>query len=337
MVDYSLEFAKCTTVNDCLRLKESLNNTGEALGIKNALPAATPEEKKILGQKLGELRKIYQDTCDGRIKEIQTEQEKDSFVSFDPSFYSSKYSQIGKGVAHPLALVMDDIVNIFGRMGFDVYDGPLLTKQFNNFTSVNLPDYHPARDMQDTFFVNKEDSSGENYVLRTQVTANIYEYAQKHQPPFRVIFPGIVFRNENMDATHDINFTQFDMWMVDKKTSTSQLVSLIKTFFNEFFGKNDIQVRLRPSFFPFTEPSFEGDISCPFCENGCRICKHTKWIEVFGAGPIHRNVITNIGLNPEEYQGLAFGFGVDRMAQMKLHITSGNQFYNGDLRFLRGE
>lgn len=337
MGDYQEQFNQCQTVNECLKLKQLLSNSGEILEIKNSLSSASSEEKRIMGQKLGQLRQDLQEIADARILKIQAEQEKDNFLDFDPTFYSKKYLNTQKGSANPLSLVMDEVVEIFSQMGFDTYNGPLITSQYDNFSSVNLPDYHPARDMQDTFFTNKEDKNGENYVLRTQVTANIIPYVKNHKPPFRVIFPGIVFRNENMDATHDINFTQFDMWLVDKKTSNSQLLTLIQNFFSQFFQTKNIKVRLRPSFFPFTEPSFEGDISCPFCSTGCRICKHTKWIEVFGAGPVHRNVIQNMGLDPEKYQGLAFGFGLDRLAQMKFHVTSGGQFYNADLGFLKGK
>jgi phenylalanyl-tRNA synthetase alpha chain len=174
--------------------------------------------------------------------------------------------------------------------------------------------------------------------MRTQVTANAVKYSESHNPPFRVIFPGVVFRNENIDATHDINFTQFDMWLVDKRASMSQLITLIQHFFREFFNDSSINVRLRPSYFPFTQPSMEGDISCPFCSgNGCRICKQTGWIEVFGAGPIHTQVLKNMKLDPQEFQGIAFGFGVDRLAQLKLGISGISQFYNGNLSFLKGK
>lgn len=336
-MNYRDQFAECKSVSECLQLKESLMNSGEPAEIKAQLKSAEKDQKKELGQKLNVLRKEITAIADERIQAIQTENEKDHFKEYDPTFYSSKY-KTKPGELHPLTLITEEIVTIFRRMGFDVWDGPHVQTQENNFTLTNSPAYHPSRDMQDTFFIDAVDERGEQFVMRTQVTANIIPYAKTHKPPFRAIFPGIVYRNENIDATHDIHFTQFDMWMVEKKTSISQLIDLIKTFFREFYNNEDINVRLRPSYFPFTQPSFEGDISCPFCNGeGCRICKQTGWIEVFGAGPIHENVIKNMDLDPQEWEGLAFGFGVDRLAQLKLGISGVSQFYNGHLDFLRGE
>lgn len=336
MQDYSQAFLECKSVNECLKVRDDLSSSGEIQEIKDSFVTALPEEKKELGSRLSQLRNTLQEACDIRIKNLQRESEKNEYTNFDPTFYSSKYSQT-TGAKHPITLIVEEVLGIFSKMGFDVFDGEQIVTQEYNFTIPNTPDYHPARAMQDTFFLKQKDEKGENYVMRTQVTANIGKYAELKKPPFRAIFPGIVFRNENMDATHDINFTQFDMWMIDKKTSISQLITLIKHFFSEFFNDPDLRVRLRPNYFPFTEPSLEGDISCPFCKGeGCRICKKTGWIEVFGAGPIDEAVLKNIGLNPNEYQGLAFGFGADRLAQLKLQISSLSQFYNGHLKFLKG-
>jgi phenylalanyl-tRNA synthetase alpha chain len=334
---YETMFEKLNSVSNCLKTRDELLNSGRIAEIKGKIPTASPDEKRSLGKELSELRLEIQDACDKRILEIQTLQEKDDYAVFDPSFHSEKY-KMASGNLHPLTLVVKEIVDIFSKFGFDVYEGKHVETQWNNFTSVNTPDYHPARDMQDTFFLEQKDQIGDHYVMRTQVTANAVSYATTHQPPFRVIFPGLVFRNENIDATHDINFTQFDMWLVEEKTSISQLVTLIKHFFQEFFDKPDLNVRLRPSYFPFTQPSMEGDISCPFCNgDGCRICKQTGWIEVFGAGPIHNKVLENMKLDPEKWQGLAFGFGVDRLAQLKFEISGISQFYNGNLSFLKGK
>jgi phenylalanyl-tRNA synthetase alpha chain len=334
---FSQPFATLDSVSQCLKVRDELLNSGRILEIKQHIPQATPDEKKTLGKELAEIRNSIQLECDKKIQEIQTEQEKDNYTQYDPSFHSEKY-KAPTGSLHPLTLVIDEITSIFGNLGFDVFDGNHIESQYYNFTSVNTPDYHPARDMQDTFFVEQKDEHGEHYVMRTQVTANAVKYAESHKPPFRVIFPGIVFRNENIDATHDINFTQFDMWLIDKRASMSQLITLIQHFFREFFDDSSITVRMRPSYFPFTQPSMEGDISCPFCSGkGCRICKQTGWIEVFGAGPIHTNVLKNMKLDPQEFQGIAFGFGVDRLAQLKLGISGISQFYNGNLSFLKGK
>jgi phenylalanyl-tRNA synthetase alpha chain len=337
IINYDQLFAAQVSVSGCLKLRDELLNNGRILEIKSSIGSATPEEKKELGKELSLIRGQIQLACDTKIKDIQESQEKDNFASYDPSFAHPRYKS-GQGSLHPLTLVVDELVSIFSKLGFDVDSGNQVETQYNNFTSVNTPDYHPARDMQDTFFLEQKDSDGDNFVMRTQVTANAVKYGLTHQAPFRVVFPGIVFRNENIDATHDINFTQFDMWLIEEKTSMSQLIVLIQHLFREFFQKPNLIVRLRPSYFPFTQPSMEGDISCPFCEgSGCRICKQTGWIEVFGAGPVNRKVIMNMELDPEKWQGLAFGFGVDRLAQLKFEITGISQFYNGQLSFLKGK
>jgi phenylalanyl-tRNA synthetase alpha chain len=335
--NFSQSFATLDSISQCLKVRDELLNSGRILEIKNYISQATSEEKKSLGKELSEIRNNIQLECDKKIQKIQTEQEKDNYTQYDPSFHSEKY-KAPIGSLHPLTITIDKITSIFANLGFDVFDGNHIESQYYNFTSVNTPDYHPARDMQDTFFVEQKDENDEHYVMRTQVTANAVKYAQSHKPPFRVIFPGIVFRNENIDATHDINFTQFDMWLVDKRATMGQLITLIQHFFREFFNDESITVRMRPSYFPFTQPSLEGDISCPFCKGkGCRICKQTGWIEVFGAGPIHTNVIKNMNLDPQKFQGIAFGFGVDRLAQLKLGVSGISQFYNGNLSFLKGK
>jgi phenylalanyl-tRNA synthetase alpha chain len=334
---YITTFQTLNSVSNCLKTRDELFNSGRIMEIKTSISSSSPEGKKTLGKELSLLRKEIQDACDIRILEIQAAQEQDDYAVYDPSFHSEKYKTIS-GNLHPLTLVVKEIVDIFSKLGFDIFEGNHVETQWNNFTSANTPDYHPARDMQDTFFLEEKDKDGDHYVMRTQVTANAVSYAMSHKPPFRVIFPGIVFRNENIDATHDINFTQFDMWLVEEKTSISQLVTLIKHFFQEFFDKPDLNVRLRPSYFPFTQPSMEGDISCPFCSGkSCRVCKQTGWIEVFGAGPIHNKVLQNMKLSPDQWQGLAFGFGVDRLAQLKFEISGISQFYNGQLSFLKGK
>ncbi len=330
------QFVQCSTVNECLKLRDELNNSGRISEIKVKIISADVESKKSLGAELNELKNQIKEAADKRIQQIQAEQEKDDFVDFDPTFYSENY-KTRQGAEHPINIVVKELVEIFGRMGFDAFSGPQVETQWYNFSAPNSPQYHPSRDMQDTFFVKQTDGAGENLVMRTQVTANIARYAETNKPPFRVVFPGIVFRNENIDATHDINFTQFDMWLVDKNTTIGQLTGLIKRLFRDFFQDDSITIRLRPSYFPFTLPSFEVDFSCPFCNGrGCRVCKHTGWIECAGAGPIHPQVIKNIALDPDEWNGLAFGFGVDRLAQLKYGVSGVSQFYNGHLDFLRG-
>ena len=327
---YLLDFAQCTTISQCIAIKESLLKGDLIASLLQELKSGDPAQKKSLGGQITSIKSAITAAADIKIQAIQALQEQDDYIKFDPTFASHQFEETRQGVLHPIIQVSNEIVGIFQRLGFDIFDSTQVESQWYNFTSVGTPDYHSARGMQDTFFLGQQDSKGENYVMRTQVTSNICKYAETHKPPFRVVFPGIVFRAENMDATHDINFHQLDMWMVDKQISISQLVTLLEKVFREYFGDSELQVRLRPSYFPFTEPSFEIDIYAKWFKGG-------EWIEVAGAGPIHSQVIKNMGLDTAEYQGIAFGLGLTRLVQMKLQITGITQFYNGQLSFLRGE
>jgi phenylalanyl-tRNA synthetase alpha chain len=334
--DFNKYFTNLDTVGSCLALRDKLMKEGRIKDIKHKILEADKSQKQQLGQQLNQLKKAVQEACDQAISKIQAQQEKDKFLDFDPSFYSQEYYS-SKGHIHPVSLVLQEMVSIFMQMGFDVFDQDLLISQWANFTSVNMPEYHPARDMQDTFFLKQKDQKGEQYLMRTQMTANISKYIQNRKPPFKVIFPGLAFRNEDIDATHDINFYQLDMWLIDKKANLSQLVTLIQQFFACFFKDAGLKVRLRPSYFPFVNPGFEGDICMPFeFSKGSQKAKEEKWIEVGGAGPIHKKVLELNGLDPNEWQGIAFGFGVDRLAQIKLKTSGISQFFNANLNFLRG-
>ena len=331
MTSLNEEFYNCTSVGECLSLRDRLMDQGEIGEIKAKIASAPKEQKKELGARLNQIRKGIQSSCDNRILEIQAENEKDDFVSFDATFYSDKYFDRDRGSAHPLTETISDIVKIFTKMGFDVHDGNLLLSQWNNFSSLNIPGYHPARDMQDTFFLDIDDEKGEKHVMRTQTTSNYVEYFDKvSKPPFRAVFPGLTFRNETIDATHDINFMQFDVWMVDKHVSVSHLTSLIQQFFAEYFDDPDIDVRLRTSYFPFVNPGFEVDVFCSWIGGG-------KWLEVGGSGLTHPNVFSNLGVDSDEWQGLAWGFGIERLAMIKHQLNNIGQFYSGNLDFLKGE
>lgn len=331
------QFTQLESVSACLSLRDSLSSSGEFAKIKELLKTATAEEKKNLGSQLNELRVLLQEACDGKILSLQEIQEKDDFLNFDPSFYSFKYQDF-QGKLHPVTLVMNEIVEKFVAMGFDVADGPLVETQWYNFTSLNQPSYHPARAMQDTFYLDIKDSAGEDYLLRTQTSSVQMRYGETHQPPFSIVVPGQVYRNENIDATHDIMFHQMECLVVANKISVAQLKTVLENLFSQVFDDELLKVRFRPSYFPYTIPSMEYDITCPFCHNeGCRICKHTGWIELGGAGLVHPDVIANMGHDPQKWQGFAFGFGVDRVTQFKLDISGMSQLFNGNIKFLAGK
>lgn len=324
---YSESFSNLKTVSACLQMRDELSNSGAIVVIKEKLKTCAKEDKNDLGKELNLLKQELKQVSDKRIQEIQAELEKDNFVEFDPTFYSSKYVT-NDGNLHPLTLVAEELLDIFQKMGFSVADGPLVETQNNCFTKLNMPDYHPARSMQDTFYLAQKDALGENYVMRTHTTGVDIRYTQNHNQSVAMVCAGQVYRNENMDSTHDIMFHQIECLYIQKNVSFSQLKTLIESFYKEFFGQSDLQARFRPSYFPYVNPGLEVDISNPF--------KPGQWLEVGGAGLVHSKVMKNMGYNPKEYQGLAFGFGIDRMAQLKLGLSGLGQFFNGNLEFLAG-
>lgn len=231
------------------------------------------------------------------------------------------------GCLHPLTAVRKRLVDFFVSMGFDVMDGPEVETDYYNFEALNVPKDHPARDMQDTFFL------GGNLLLRSQTSASQVRYMETHKPPLKMISPGRVFRNDD-DATHSPVFHQLEGLVVDKGITMCDLKGILDDFARHFFGKQT-KVRFRPSYFPFTEPSVEVDVSCSICGGkGCKICKGTGWIEILGAGIVNRKVLRICGIDPDEYTGFAFGFGIDRIANIIHGIPHIKLLYENDIRFL---
>ncbi len=241
--------------------------------------------------------------------------------------------KVTSGHLHPLTLVRREIIQIFQSMGFEIVEGPEIESEWYNFNALNIPPDHPARDVQDTLWLKTKDRA----LLRTHTSSIQIHYMEKHKPPFKIIAPGErVFRHEATDASHEVNFYQVEVLMVDErgKINVANLKAIIETFSRCFFEKS-LKIRLRPSYFPFTEPSFEVDVSCPICGGkGCSTCQYSGWVETIGAGMIHPNVFKNSGLNPKKWQGFAFGIGLDRLAMLKYRIPDIRLFYANDLRFL---
>jgi phenylalanyl-tRNA synthetase alpha chain len=232
-----------------------------------------------------------------------------------------------KGALHPITQVMDEICGIFMRLGFDVAEGPEVETDYYNFEALNIPKYHPARDMQDTFYVS------ENIVLRTHTSGSQPRVMEKTDPPVRIISPGKVFRCDS-DLTHTPMFHQVEGLMVDKNISFGDLKGVLTTFVHQFFDK-ETSLRFRPSFFPFTEPSAEVDIRCVMCKGkGCRVCSKTGWLEVLGSGMVHPAVFENVGYDTDKYTGFAFGVGIERMAMLKYGIDDIRKYFENDVRFL---
>jgi len=234
-----------------------------------------------------------------------------------------------KGHLHPITLVTREAEEIFSKLGFEIAQGPEIEDEKHNFDHLNIPQDHPARDMWDTFWLKKK-----GLLLRTHTSPVQIRYMEKNNPPLRIIAPGRCFRYEATDASHEINFYHLEGLMVDKNVSASNFKAIIRKFFEEFF-KKQIKLRIRPSYFPFTEPSFEVDIQCMICKGkGCSACSQRGWIEMAGAGMVHPNVFKAVKLNPNDWQGFAFGMGLDRLTMMKYKIDDIRMFFKNDLRFL---
>jgi len=235
------------------------------------------------------------------------------------------------GHLHPMTQMINEINAIFYDMGFEFADGPEMESEHYNFDALNIPKDHPARGMQDTFWVKDK----ENTVMRTHTSNVQIRYMENNKPPIRIISPGKVFRNEATDATHEAQFHQIEGLMIDETSTLGTLKGVLKTFLEKFFDK-DVEIRLRPSYFPFVEPGIEVDMSCFKCDGkGCSVCKNSGWIEVLGAGMVHPNVLKAGGIDPQKYQGFAFGVGIDRLGMLKYGIDDVRLFYQGDLRFVQ--
>lgn len=239
------------------------------------------------------------------------------------------------GHIHPLSQVQGDVEKIFSSMGFAIMDGPEVESEYYNFESLNVPSWHPARDMQDTFFIKQApDKKHGKLVLRTQTSPVQVRTMERFGAPLRVIVPGRVFRNEATDASHEHTFNQVEGLLIDKDISLAHLKGIMQEFLTRLFGR-EMKVRFRPGYFPFVEPGVELDMSCTFCggEKGCRVCKHSGWIEFMGSGMVHPNVLKAGGIDPKKFQGWAFGFGLTRLTMMRYGIDDIRLLSGGDLRF----
>ena len=241
------------------------------------------------------------------------------------------------GNLHPLTLTRYRIIEIFERLGFNVADGPEIEDDWHNFSALNFPENHPAREMQDTFFVEKKGQSGseQDVVLRTHTSNVQIRLMENQKPPIRAIMPGRVFRNEAISARAHCFFHQVEGLYVDKNVGFADLKQTLYHFAKEMYGK-DTKIRFRPSYFPFTEPSAEIDVTCLICKGkGCNVCKHSGWVEIAGSGMVHPNVLKNCNIDPEEYTGFAFGMGIERVTMLRYQINDLRLFSENDVRFLR--
>ncbi|MDR2708811.1 MAG: phenylalanine--tRNA ligase subunit alpha [Elusimicrobiota bacterium] len=312
-----------------LKLKY-LGKDGEITKILKTLKILKPDERKELGQKANEAKKIIEQALENKEKELSQKaiQEKTASqkVDISPIFYFP----VNSGHFHIITKTIEDISQIFISLGFKIAKGPEIETDWYNFQALNHPEDHPARDVQDTFYLQ-----GSKDLLRTHTSPVQVHVMQNQKPPVRVIVPGRVFRNEASDASHSSTFHQIEGLFVNQNVTFVDLKSTLASFVKKFFGQN-ISLRFRPSFFPFTEPSAEVDVQCFFCGGkGCGVCKQSGWIEILGCGMVHPNVFKAVEYDSENYTGFAFGMGVERIAMLKYGIDDIRLFYENDLRFLR--
>ncbi len=286
-----------------------------------------PEFRKELGQKLNELKNKAQEKID-YLKEKFENSNTEKKENIDLTLPAETGSI---GSRHPLSIIRNQIVDIFARIGFTVSDGPEIEDDWHNFTALNTPADHPARDMQDTFYINENPDS----VLRTQTSSVQVHVMENTKPPIRTISPGRVYRNEAISARAHCQFHQVEGLYIDKKVSFADLKQTLLYFSKEMFGE-ETKIRLRPSFFPFTEISAEMDISCPFCKGtGCNICKGAGWVEILGCGMVDPAVLDNCKIDSKQYTGFAFGMGIERITMLKYQVKDLRLFFENDVRFLK--
>ena len=297
---------------------------GELFAKMKDVPA---EDRKRFGQQINEVKNLAQSKFKNLVSSLEQEETQIEAAPFDLTLPSAKGSL---GSMHPITITRNRIIEIFEKIGFNVSDGPEIEDDWHNFTALNFPPNHPAREMQDTFFIEKNP----DIALRTHTSSVQIRVMENQQPPIRTLCPGRVFRNEAISARAHCIFHQVEGFYVNENVSFVDLKQTLFHFAKEMFGK-DTKVRYRPSYFPFTEPSAEIDISCNICKgDGCNVCKYTGWVEIAGSGMIDPNVLENVGIDSEKYTGFAFGMGIERIAMLKWEINDLRLFTENDIRFL---
>lgn len=321
--------AKTKNEIEAFRLK-FISKKGVVAEMFEELKAIPAEQKKVFGKVLNNLKQ----KAESKFTEMSEGFQDNSSASADIDLTLPPVpNKVGN--LHPLTLTKLRIIEIFERLGFSVADGPEIEDDWHNFSALNFPENHPAREMQDTFFVEKSNKQGGDILLRTHTSNVQIRMLEKQKPPVRAIMPGRVYRNEAISARAHCFFHQVEGLYVDKNVSFADLKQTIFHFAKEMYG-SDIKLRLRPSFFPFTEPSAEIDVTCLICKgSGCVVCKRSGWVEIAGAGMVHPNVLKSCGVDPEEYTGFAFGMGIERVTQLRYQVNDLRLYSENDIRFLK--
>jgi phenylalanyl-tRNA synthetase alpha chain len=325
--DAQVAFARARTEDELNQIKATfLGKSGPVNDIMKGLGQVAPAERAAIGQVVNAARQELEGLLEHHRERLRAERKAARIAAVQRDL-----SLVGRGARpgaqHPLARVEDEIIRVFEDMGYAVATGPQIETDFHNFGALNFPDDHPARDMQDTFMLPG------GRLLRTHTSPVQIRAMLANRPPIRVCSPGPVFRVDTPDMTHSPNFRQVEGLLVDRNVTLADLKGTLKEFSSRLFGR-ELNVRFRPSFFPFTEPSVEADVECPFCEDGCRTCKGTRWIEILGAGMVDPAVFVSAGVDPEQWQGFAFGIGVERVAMLLYGVDDIRLFFENDVRFL---
>jgi len=328
--DYKKEIARFEAntedAAEAFRIKY-LGTKGIVKSVMGEMRNMPPEQKKQFGQLLNEFKQFAENKYN-TVKEKITNKQQATSIDFDWTLPGDPFPV---GTRHPLSIVRKKIIDIFHRLSFAVAEGPEIEDDWHNFNSMNIPPDHPARDMQDTFYIHQNP----DWLLRTHTSSVQARVMEKQKPPIRVICPGRVYRNETVSARAHCFFHQVEGLYIDENVSFADLKQTLYFFVQEMFGK-EVKVRFRPSYFPFTEPSAEMDISCLICGGeGCNVCKHTGWVEILGSGMVHPKVLQNFEIDPDKYTGFAFGMGIERVCQLKYRVNDIRLYSQNDIRFLK--
>lgn len=323
----ALEQAGHLDALETLRVKY-LGKKGELTAILKQMGKLSAEERPLIGQLANDVRERIEERlaqCAAALKQEALA----ARLAAETIDVTIPGTPCPLGAKHPISIVLDEIKEIFVGMGFEIVEGPEVELDYYNFEALNIPKDHPARDTQDTFYIN------DNIVLRTQTSPVQIRTMEKQKPPIRIISPGRVYRSDAVDATHSPLFHQVEGLVVDKGITFSDLKGTLETFVKRLYGEDSV-VRFRPHHFPFTEPSAEVDVQCFHCHGeGCRLCKQEGWIEILGCGMVHPKVLQNCGIDPEEYSGFALGLGLERVVMRRYNIDDLRLFYENDVRFLQ--
>jgi phenylalanyl-tRNA synthetase alpha chain len=319
-------------IDDAAELEQAkaryLGKSGSLTELLKGLGKLSQEERPAMGSRINQAKEAIEAALNNRRDAIQIKK-LDAQLAGEALDVTLPGRGLGTGGLHPVTRTLERIESLFRSIGFDVASGPEIETDFYNFTALNIPENHPARAMHDTFYVD------DKHLLRTHTSPVQVHYMQNNRPPFKVIAPGRVYRCDS-DVTHTPMFHQVEGLWVDEDANFAALKGVLADFMRHFFERDDLPVRFRPSFFPFTEPSAEVDIGCVICHgSGCRVCSHTGWLEVLGCGMVHPSVLKHVNIDSEKYTGFAFGMGVERLAMLRYGVSDLRLFFENDLRFLK--